>query len=330
MRATAARSHLTGVERKRFPFQPVSRVSAQLRAAVALVTSGSVIQSNRTLLQGKFARAGLQERTFQLGCGTMRCFVGGRVGRPLMLVHGFGGGALETWHKQINEFAKHFWLVVPDLFWFGQSQPHAHFPMDSPSQHAAALVELLDRLHIRRTHVVGVSFGGFVALQLARCYPQRVRRLALVNAAGLELTDQERRAASETFDGTDDLESVLVPADERALKAFLDAVFYRPRYMPRFVLRQLLRDEFWRHAAAKRRLCAGMLDELLSESHLRQIRCETMLLWGRHDPLLLPSIGERMARALPRARLTVLERCAHPPMLEQPKRFNQQVLHFLK
>jgi pimeloyl-ACP methyl ester carboxylesterase len=247
-----------------------------------------------------------------------------------LLVHGFGGGALETWHKQVSAFAPHFRLVVPDLFWFGQSRPHRQLALDSPSQHAATLIELLDRLQIRRSHIVGVSFGGFVALQLARRYPQRVRRLTLVNPAGLEPTEQERRATSERFDGADDLSSLLVPADERALKAFLDTVFYRRRFMPRFVLRQLLRDEFWQHAEAKRRLCAGMLDELLSEAHLRQIGCATMLLWGRHDPLLLPTIGERMARALPRADLRVLERCAHPPMLERPKQFNEEVLQFLR
>ncbi len=54
-----------------------------------------------------------------------------------------------------------------------------------------------------------------------------------------------------------------------------------------------------------------------------------LLLWGRHDPLLPPSIGDRMARAIPGARLVFLEESGHLPMVEEPERFNQVVLDFL-
>jgi len=300
-----------------------------VRAVLTLLRSGSIVYSNRSFLQEKYARAGLWPIRIRLRTGQMRCFVGGRPsGLPLLLVHGFGAGALETWEKQVQLFARRYQLIIPDLYWFGESQPHAEQEMARPSQHAAALTELLDHLHVKRTHIAGVSFGGFVALQLARRHPQRVRRLVLVSSAGLEPTPDEQRWTSARF-GVDDLSRVLIPEDTHALRQFLDAVFYRRRYLPHFVLHQLLRDEFWRHAGEKHKICKGMLAELLKERELSQVRCKTLLVWGRHDPLVLPTFGQRMCNALPQARLVVIDRAAHPPMLEQPEHFNQAVLHFL-
>jgi 2-hydroxymuconate-semialdehyde hydrolase len=191
------------------------------------------------------------------------------------------------------------------------------------------LVELLDRLEVGRTDILGVSFGGFVALRLALRYPGRVRKLVLASPAGLAPTEEEQLQAARNFGFPLDISEILIPADVDALKRFLDRVFLRPRYIPRFVLRQLLRDEFWRNATAKRRICAGARQEMLRPAQLRAIRAETLLIWGAHDPLLPPSIGERMVRALPRGRLVRFERSAHPSMLEEPLRFNREVLQFL-
>ncbi len=123
---------------------------------------------------------------------------------------------------------------------------------------------------------------------------------------------------------------VLVPRDEEHLKLFLDRVFYRPRWIPRFVLRELLRDEFWRHREAKERILRRMeRGELLSAADLAHVRAETYVIWGEHDLLLPPSLGARLARSLPRARLVYVPRSGHAPTLEQPEQSTWLIMQFL-
>jgi 4,5:9,10-diseco-3-hydroxy-5,9,17-trioxoandrosta-1(10),2-diene-4-oate hydrolase len=55
----------------------------------------------------------------------------------------------------------------------------------------------------------------------------------------------------------------------------------------------------------------------------------TLLIWGEHDPLTPVTYGQRMAGAIPDARLVVLPRAAHNPMVDQPDAFNREVLNFL-
>ncbi len=62
---------------------------------------------------------------------------------------------------------------------------------------------------------------------------------------------------------------------------------------------------------------------------LAQLTQPTLLVWGRNDRLVALSGSRRVLRALPHARLAVLERCGHLPMLEQPQQFNRVVADFL-
>jgi hypothetical protein len=66
-----------------------------------------------------------------------------------------------------------------------------------------------------------------------------------------------------------------------------------------------------------------------SESDFASIRAPTLLVWGRHDPLVLPSMGERLLRAIPGSRLILFEESGHLPMIEEPERFNRVLVEFL-
>ena len=67
----------------------------------------------------------------------------------------------------------------------------------------------------------------------------------------------------------------------------------------------------------------------LAPAALRGIAAPTLLIWGRYDPLILPSLGARLAASIPSARIVYFEQSKHSPMLEEAKRFNQEVLGFL-
>ena len=202
--------------------------------------------------------------------------------------------------------------------------------VDSAAEQADALAELLGRLGAMRAAVVGVSYGGYVALELARRHPEQVGRLVLVDAAGLAPTSEERARIVARFAPARSLEEILMPVDEEHLRVLLERLIYRPRYVPGFLLRQMLREDFGKNKPAKIRICRR-LDEggMLEEVALRGLMMPALLIWGRHDPLVLPSMGERMARALPHAQLVWFEESAHVPTAEEPHRFNHELLGFL-
>src|SRR5918998_6280780 len=97
-------------------------------------------------------------------------------GEPLVLVPGFGAG-LWIWYRQVPAFAERFRTIVFDPRGVARSPaPDAPFTMRDLADDLAALLE---ELKVERAHVLGASFGGFVAQEFALAHPERTRSLIL-------------------------------------------------------------------------------------------------------------------------------------------------------
>lgn len=68
---------------------------------------------------------------------------------------------------------------------------------------------------------------------------------------------------------------------------------------------------------------------VLTEETLSTIKAPTLVIWTDHDPTAPISVGERFAKAIPDARLVVMDGCAHWPQFEKPSEFNKLHLDFL-
>ena len=82
-------------------------------------------------------------------------------------------------------------MLVPDLLWFGDSVSGRTPSLDAQ---ADALQALLAARGIRQVELVGISYGGFVAVELARRLPQVVSRLVIVNSPGPVYTPADLQA----------------------------------------------------------------------------------------------------------------------------------------
>src|SRR5262245_9790031 len=103
-------------------------------------------------------------------------------GPAVVLLHGLAGSS-ETWRQVIPPLARHYTVVAPDLLGHGASaKPHAEY---SVSAHANVIRDLMAALGHDCATIVGQSFGGGVAMQLAYQYPERCGRLVLVSSGGL-------------------------------------------------------------------------------------------------------------------------------------------------
>jgi len=287
------------------------------------LSSCNAVHLRRTWLARSFRSADLVSHRIALSTGTLRYYDGGS-GPPLVLIEGFAFGALENWSEQA-ELTRNYRVIAPDLYWLGASVPVV--PAETVGAQAAAVEELLSRLGLGEVDLVGASYGGQIALRIALDHPKRVRRLVLSDTTGVPMTQAER-AESYTRLGGRAHEDLLLPPDLATLKGFLKALLHRPLWIPDFALPDIYK-EFHRNGVAKRAICRSMAEDVFSEEALRSIQSRTLVLWGRHDPLLVPSIAERLAKTMPNAELLIFEGSGHSPMLEEPSRFNRAVREFL-
>ncbi|MBV9471190.1 MAG: alpha/beta fold hydrolase, partial [Abitibacteriaceae bacterium] len=100
-------------------------------------------------------------------------------GSPVVLLHAFPL-CRAMWQPQIDAISKEYRVLAPDLRGFGGTSAFEGTP--SIEQMADDIVALLDALNIQEpVALAGLSMGGYVALALARKYPQRLRALILAD-----------------------------------------------------------------------------------------------------------------------------------------------------
>ena len=99
-------------------------------------------------------------------------------GEPLLLIPGLGVTS-RIWDAVTPELAEHFSLILFDNRDVGQSQGKRR--PSRISDFSSDIIELLDYLQVDRVHVMGLSLGGVIALQLAADHPQRIDHLVLAS-----------------------------------------------------------------------------------------------------------------------------------------------------
>ena len=104
-------------------------------------------------------------------------------GTPLILIHGLGSAAT-AWRTITPDLAKEFDVISFDLPGHGQTAFRDSLPMD-PHSLAELVVSNLDSLGITNFDLVGNSLGGWIALEIAATYPERVKSVTALAPAGL-------------------------------------------------------------------------------------------------------------------------------------------------
>lgn len=125
---------------------------------------------------------GFERHSIKTELGNIFCRTGGS-GPALLLVHGYPQSHV-IWHKIAPELAKHFFLVLPDLPGYGQSDvpalsaDHASYTKRSM---AAALVEVMRTLGHDRFRAAGHDRGGRVVYRMALDQPQSLKSAAVLD-----------------------------------------------------------------------------------------------------------------------------------------------------
>jgi pimeloyl-ACP methyl ester carboxylesterase len=177
----------------------------------------------------------------------------------------------------------------------------------------------MDALDLRDTIVVGVSFGAWLAAEIAVKSTARMSRLVMANAVGIKVGDRETRDIVDVF-------AVLEPEFNKL--AFWDAKVGERDYrsLPEADVIATARN---RETLARFAWQPYMHDPKL-KSRLHRIRIPTLFLWGKHDCILSEGYGRAYCATIPGARFELIDKAGHFPHLEQPQIFAERVLAFAR
>ena len=233
-------------------------------------------------------------------------------GEPVLLLHGWGASSQSLAGIQEMLGATHR-AVALDLPGFGWSErPPAAWGTAEYARHVAGV---MDALGIARAAVLGHSFGGRVAIRMAVEHARRVSRLLLVASAGIRPPHGVRY-------------QVRVRTIKLVRGLFGLPVWGRfgPRLIARLTERVGSRD--YRAAGAMRPTLVKLVNEDLAPL-LPAIQAPTLILWGDRDEEVPRSAMDRMAGAIPGARMVVFQGAGHFPFQDAPEAFARELRAFI-
>jgi pimeloyl-ACP methyl ester carboxylesterase len=270
--------------------------------------------------QGGFVRVGDRD-THYLDYGS---------GPPVVLVHGGGAGSA-VWYQQIAALSKRFRVIAPDNPVFGLSERVA-IQGPVPQFVSGFLASFLDALGLEKADFAGLSMGGFAGLQLALRSPERVGRLAILDASGLgthlpwayriiampllgRLVSRPNRWGHERFFAGSEVVNARRPDAEQFIAYSYEVTRNDGHWravrmnMPGFAR---LRGQRW----------------VMSDDDLRSVKAETLVIWGGRDKFFPVSHAQRAAALIPSARLEVLPNAGHVCIWDCPDDVNRLLGEF--
>jgi pimeloyl-ACP methyl ester carboxylesterase len=255
--------------------------------------------------------------------------------RTLVLIHGLGS-YLPVWKRNVDVLARNHRVIAIDLPGYGKSAK-LNFPY-SMEFFAEAVRGVVRELDLKRVTLVGHSMGGQIAMTYALMYPGDVEALVLASPAGLEtFNDGEAKwlanAVTPEFTCTASPESIYARHITNFYKMPKDADF-----MVDDRVKVIGGPDFDAYCRAVSRSVAGMLDAPVHE-RLPEITVPVLVLFGKHDALIpnpflhggsTVKMAQKAVTRFPDGELVVLDRAGHMAQFEQPDRWNEAVLEFLR
>lgn len=265
-----------------------------------------------------------------VGPGAMHVERYGHGGTPVILVHGFGTCNF-LWRAVAPAItAAGHTAYSLDLLGHGQSDR----PLDADFG-IAAQAEYLDAamtvLRVARGVIVGVDIGGDVAMKLAATRPDRVEKLVLINTPAFEelpakdITQMQRRTARFAFSLT---RGVMGAAP--LLEGVLKGSVADPEHMPMRLVARYLAPFVGKEGANHLLTLASSIKRDLDEEDYAAIQAPTLIIWGDEDKWVDGKVADRLANAIPEARLVRLAGVARLVPEENPEHLSELLLDFMK
>lgn len=251
-------------------------------------------------------------------------------GPPLLLLHGSGPG-VSGWSNfgaNVPVFARTFRTLILDMPGFGRSQMPA-LDRAYPRVAADQVARFLDSVGVDRTHILGNSMGGYVALEFALAYPDRVDRLVGMGPGGLAVNV----LGPDPSEGARRLTDFMMAPSKETMRAWVDTMVANKKVVDDALIEQRLANALAPGAMESAMAIFASLGQHPEPvplwARLKTMKAPTLITWGRDDRML-PLEGALFGfRQLPNAELHVFSRCGHWAQVERKDDFERLVTSFL-
>jgi pimeloyl-ACP methyl ester carboxylesterase len=244
----------------------------------------------RAYARVRFAMAGAHSSFEQAGPYRIHFYAAGS-GRPIVLLHGMGGDAL-FWADYLPTLTAEGRVYAIDLLGHGSSdRPDVEY---RPTLVAQVVRDFLDSQNIQQADLVGVSMGAFVALHVARLWPDRVRRLVVADSGGI------------IFDP-----AAPQPPFPQDVESFRRLMTPKRSWFGPFLVRDILHRMQAQRAVMQRLLQIRNTGTEFVDGKLQSLNMPVLILWGEQDLLTPLSWGKALHQQVPQSTFVILQGCGH-------------------
>ena len=303
--------------------------------ALLLLAAALMWHNPYAIISGDFTRqrivAGLSKASVQIGDDHWVYAYNDDAPRnapTVVMLHGFTGSK-ENWFPVARRLRERYRVVVPDLPGWGESNriDGANYGFLAQSERVARFLQAVSP--DEPVVLLGHSMGGGIAALTAARHPDRVARVALIDAAGVRFRDN--RFGIDVLAGN----NPFAVHDEASLQRYLDTVFFGDAAKPtipwpadRVYIARRRQDAAFEQAVLDR---IGRSDErFLPGDDAVRIRQPALLLWCRQDAVIDASALALYAQRIPQARRIMLEGCGHMSILEKPDAVTSAVVELIE
>ncbi len=250
---------------------------------------------------------------------------------PLVLLHGTAA-SLHTWEGWVEVLQKERRVITLDLPAYGLTGPHPDGDY-SVSFYVDFINDFLNRLGVKEGIIGGNSLGGYIAWNYALKYPQKTKKLILVDAAGYPIQSESVPLAFQlaTLPFIKNIFKHITPRP--ILKKSIENVYGEPSKIDE----KLVDRYFELSLRAGNR--AAFIDRMskfkrkgLDENfeQLKNLQTPTLIIWGEKDLLIPINVAYRFQKDLPVDTLITFPKLGHVPQEEDPQETVKSVLDFLR
>ena len=216
-----------------------------------------------------------------------------------------------------DALAKHAQVIAP--LYPGMGSAKDRNKLNSVDDLAFLYLDLIERLHLQDVTLVGASFGGWVAAEMAVRRSPTLVRLALINPLGIKISDRETRDITDFFGTPDDelrRRAFKDPAHAGAGLRELDDQQLRQRLQAREMLARFGWQPYMHHPRLKQRLA--------------RINVASLVLSADNDEMLSPDYARLFADLIPSARYDEIKNTRHFAHIEQAGPVAERITAFMK
>lgn len=243
-------------------------------------------------------------------------------GETLILLHGLGSNS-ERWIYNMDELAKSYHVISLEQIGFGYSDKPI-MPYRGRTL-VGFLNEFMNQKEITKATLIGNSMGGWVSALFAVKHPDKVDKLILIDPAFLLGLPKDA--------DIDEIYGFANPTTIEDMANYVKRIYYQNDELlkPESLKESLIKKISWNDGYTVYQIVKSLIQgKDLMVGSLENISAKTLIIQGKNDPIVPMETIDILKEQIKNNVTLIYDNSGHSPMVEEPIRFNTDVLNFLK